>query len=236
MIVCVHQPNYLPWLGFFAKVSRSDVYVVMDNVQFPNRCWTNRVRIAGNREPLWLTVPVRRVGREILIADVEVDHSHDWVKKHLLTLEARYSRCAHFKTIYPPLVQILETRPGRLVELNVRLIRWILDALCITTRVVLGSELNVAGKASELIVSMCRAVGATDYVAGQGSADYENLEVYKEAGVHYHRHVFQHPQYLQQGRTQFVQGLSVLDALFNIGIDGVKLVLDEQTVVEGVSA
>lgn len=236
MIACVHQPNYLPWLGFFAKISRSDIYVVMDNVQFPSRCWTNRVQIAGNQEPLWLTVPVRRHKQGTLVSDVEVDHSKDWVKRQRRTLEARYSRCPHFKAIYSPLVEILETRPGRLVDLNVPLIRWVLDALCIETRVVLGSELNASGKASELIVAMCRVVEATDYIAGQGSADYENLAVYNDAGIRYHREVFQHPQYTQQGQAQFVPGLSVVDALFNIGIEDVKLVFDEQTVVEGISA
>ena len=234
MIACVHQPNYLPWLGFFAKIARSDIYVVMDNVQFPNRCWTNRVQIAGKGAPLWLTVPVRRRdGLATLITDVEVDYSHDWVKKQRHTLEARYSRCPHFKNIYPQLAQLIETRPGQLVELNIPLIRWVLETLGITTRVVLGSELNAAGKASELIVAMCRAVGATAYLAGEGSADYENLAVYKDAGIRYHRNVFRHPQYSQHGQAEFVRGLSVLDALFNMGIEGTKQVLAEPVAFKG---
>lgn len=227
MIACVHQPNFLPWLGFFAKVAASDIYVVMDNVQFPKNCWTNRVKVAGNGAPLWLTVPVRRGPLETLIADIEIDHSRDWVKQHRATLEARYSRSSFFKLVYPELADILETRPGRLVELNARLIRWVLDGCCVQTSVVIGSTLNAVGKASQLIVGQCQAVGATAYVAGRGSADYDDMEVYETAGIRYRRQEFQHPEYPQYGLSQFLPGLSIIDALFNVGVQGVGLMLAE---------
>jgi hypothetical protein len=227
MIVCVHQPNFLPWLGFFAKAARSDIYVVMDNVQFPKNCWTNRVKIAGNGEPLWLTVPVRHGRLETLIADIEIDHSRDWVRQHRATLEARYSRSPFFKALYPELAGILETRAGRLVELNTLLIRWVLDACGVQTSVVIGSKLKAVGKASKLVVAQCQSVGATAYVAGQGSADYEDMEVYENAGIQYRRLEFHHPEYPQYGRSQFTPGLSIVDALFNVGAQGVGLLLAE---------
>jgi hypothetical protein len=229
MIVCVHQPNFLPWLGFFAKVAQSDVYVVMDNVQFPKNCLTNRVRIAGNGEPLWLTVPIRRGPLKTLIADIEIDYSRDWVKQQRATLEARYSRSSFFKFVYSELVSVLETRPARLLELNMLLIRWVLDMCGVRTRVVLGTKLNAAGKASELIVAQCLAVGATTYVAGKGSADYDDSEVYETAGIQYRRQQFHHPEYPQYGRSQFLPGLSILDSLFNVGVQGVGLMLAEHT-------
>ena len=228
MIACVHQPNYLPWLGFFAKISRSDVYVVLDNVQFPKNCWTNRVKIAGNGEPLWLTVPVRRGPLETLIADTEIDYSRDWVKQQRGTLEARYGRTPFFKDVYFDLAAILEIRSPALVELNIRLIRWVLGGCGVQTRVVIGSELNVEGKASELIVAQCQAVDATTYLAGQGSADYEDLEVYETAGIQYRRQEFGHPEYSQFGHPLFIPGLSILDALFNVGFQGLRLLLTEQ--------
>lgn len=234
MIACVHQPNYLPWLGFFAKVLRSDVYVVMDNVQFPKNCWTNRVQIAGIGEPLWLTVPIHRGGSKTLIADIEIDHSRDWVKKQQRTLEARYARCPHFRAMNSQLVQILESRPGRLVDLNLPLIQWVLDVLSIRTRVILGSELNAAGKASELVVDLCKAVGATEYLAGQGSVDYEDLSAFQNAGIRYHRAEFRGPQYSQQGRAQFVPGLSIIDALFNCGSAGARELIDSERALGGV--
>ncbi len=233
MLACVHQPNYLPWLGFFAKVARADVYLVMDNVQFSRNCWTNRVQVAGNGDPLWLTVPVRRGGLETPIADAEIDHTRDWVKQQRSTLEARYGRCQHFKAVYPELVQILEARPRRLVALNLPLIRWVMEACGISTRVVLGSELNATGKASELVVALCRAVGATAYLAGQGSVDYEDLALYERAGIRYQRQEFQHREYPQHGRAQFVAGLSVIDALFNVGVAGARQLLAAQLPAAG---
>ena len=225
MIACVHQPNFLPWLGFFAKVAQSDIYVVMDNVQFTKNCWTNRVKIAGNGEALWLTVPVRRGPLATLIADIEIDSSRDWVKQHRATLQARYSRSSFFKSVYPELCALLETRPTRLVELNILLIRWVLDSCGVDTRVVIGSQLNASGRASELIVAQCQAVGADVYVAGQGSADYEDLDAYARCGIQYRRQEFRHPEYPQYGRSQFIAGLSILDALFNVGIKEVGSLL-----------
>lgn len=219
MIACVHQPNYIPWLGFFAKIAQSTVYIVLDNVQFPKNCWTNRARVAGSGEAMWLTVPVRRSGLSTLIADVEIDYASDWVKRQRNTLRARYGRCNHFNTVYPMFDSILESRPRRLVDLNVPLIRWTLEALRIQTRVVISSELGAAGTASELLIQLCRAVGANTYLAGQGAAAYDDLKAYEDAGVQYRRQVFPHPEYPQHNQAAFVQGLSILDALFNIGYE-----------------
>ena len=228
MIACVHQPNYLPWLGFFAKISQSDVYVVMDNVQFPKNCYTNRVRIAGNGEPLWLTVPVRRGPLETLIADAEIDYSRDWVKQQRATLEARYGRALFFKSVYSELSAILEIRPPSLVELNMSLIRWVLDACGVQTRIEMGTKLNAEGKASKLIVALCEAIGATRYIAGRQAADYEDLAAYESAGIEYSRQEFHHAEYPQYGHRQFVPGLSVIDALFNVSVQEVGALLSQQ--------
>ena len=233
MIACVHQPNYLPWLGFFAKVAMSDVYVVMDNVQYSKNTWNNRVKIAGNGDPLWLTVPVRRQGLETLIANVEIDYSRNWVKQHRATLEARYGRSSYFKAVCPDVTAILELRVGRLVELNTLLIHWVLNACGIETKVVLGSTLDAVGKASTLLVAQCQAVGATEYIAGQGSVDYEDMDAYGTAAIRYRRQTFSHPEYPQLGRAQFLSGLSILDALFHLGGQEVGNLLNEHATANG---
>lgn len=233
MIACVHQPNYLPWLGFFAKVAQSDVYVVMDNVQFTKNSWINRVKVAGNGDPLWLTVPVRRQGLETLIANVEIDYSRNWIKQHRATLEARYGRSSFFKAVYPDVTAILEMRVRRLVELNTLLIHWVLDACAVQTKVVLGSELHAVGKASTLIVAQCQAIGATEYIAGQGSVGYEDMDAYSTAGIRHRRQAFSHPEYPQVGRAQFLPGLSVLDALFHLGVQEVGHLLGMHAAAKG---
>jgi hypothetical protein len=225
MMACIHQPNYLPWLGFFGKVLRSDAYLVMDNVQFPKNCWTNRVRIAGSGEPPWLTVPVCRSGLSTLISEAEISYTQNWVEKHLKTVQQVYRPCRWFSDLYPPLAAILESRPQRLVDLNIPLIRLILDWCGITTPLILGSTLTASGKASDLVVSMCRSVGATAYLAGEGAADYENLEVYGQGEVEYYRFRFRHPEYPQRGRKEFCPGLSIIDALFNCGPEATRQML-----------
>jgi len=198
----------------------------MDNVQFSKNCWTNRVKIAGNGDPIWLTVPaIRPDGLRTLIRNVEIDGSQDWVRTQRRTLEARYGRCEHFKIVYPRLAEILESRPVKLAELNLRIIHWILETLSVKVPVIVGSSLNVSGAASELIVAMCKSVGATQYVAGQGSDGYEDETVYERAGVSYRRDNFQHESYAQEGHDLHIPGLSIFDALVNLGVEGTRQLL-----------
>ncbi|HEX2832197.1 MAG TPA: WbqC family protein [Thermoanaerobaculia bacterium] len=218
MIACVHQPNFLPWLGFFAKLAASDVYIVMDNVQFPRNSFVNRVRVGGSSPAAWLTVPTRHAGRlELRIDEVEINWESDWTRKHVATLRQRYARSAWIADVLDPIEQILARRYRLLAEQNLELVRFILQVCGIERRIVRGSELHGEGANSALIVSMCKTVGATTYLAGQGAADYEDLGVYAAAGIAYRRTSFVHPVYAQRGGRDFAPGLSILDALLNAG-------------------
>src|SRR3954447_9350269 len=123
MIACVHQPNFLPWMGFFAKIAAADVYIVMDNVQFPRNSWVNRVRIGGRGEPMWLTVPVRHLGRlDLPIAEVEISYESDWVSKQSRTIQQRYARAPFFRTVFASMEEAMASRPPLLADRNLALI------------------------------------------------------------------------------------------------------------------
>src|SRR4051794_36640605 len=95
---CVHQPNYLPWLGFFAKLAASDVYIVLDNVQYSGGSWINRVRVRGTDPSMWLTVPIKRPAvLETPIFEIAIDYSSNWPRKHLTALQSRYGRAQHYR-------------------------------------------------------------------------------------------------------------------------------------------
>lgn len=220
MIACVHQPNFLPWMGFFAKIAASDVYIVMDNVQFPRNSWVNRVRVGGRGEPMWLTVPVRHLGRlDLPIAETEISYEADWVSKQLRTVQQRYARAPFFRPVFASMEEALASREPLLAERNLALIRKVLALCGIERRIVRGSELAKTGSSSTLIAAMCRAAGADVYLAGQGAADYDDHAVYAEAGIEYRTAGFVHPEYEQVGVDHFEKGLSVIDALFNIGVE-----------------
>jgi hypothetical protein len=217
-IACVHQPNYLPWLGFFAKIAASDAYIVMDNVQFPRNSWVNRVRVGGNGPPVWLTVPIRHATRlDIRIDGVEIAWDSDWPRKHLATLQQRYARSPWLRDVLEPIEAVLARRYPLLAEQNLALIEAILGLCGIERNVVRGSRLQAAGSASELIAAMCAEIGASEYLAGQGAADYDELSAYDARAIAYRKASFTHPEYPQRGAATFVPGLSIVDALFNVG-------------------
>ena len=226
VLACVHQPNYLPWLGFFAKIVQSQIYIVMDNVQLPDASFVNRVRIAGAVDPTWITVPVKHpTSRDGPIREIRIDYSSNWIRKHLAGFQHRYGRAPAFKEIYAGLVPVLESRPELLADLNLALIRTVLAACRIETRIVLGSTLGGTGQASALIIDMCKKVGATSYLAGKGAVAYDDLELYKSNDMQYIRAGFRHPTYKQHGTTNFIEGLSVIDALFSIGPDATRALI-----------
>jgi WbqC-like protein family len=217
-VACVHQPNFLPWLGFFSKIAGADLYIAMDNTQFPRNSWVNRVKIGGRGEPMWLTVPVRHAGRlDLPIAEVEISYEVDWVTKHLRTIQQRYARAPHFREIFPSIEQHLAARPVLLEDLNLALIRTLLALCGVEREIVLGRFLAVDGMASALIAAMCRKAEAAVYLAGEGAADYDDLAIYDALGIEYRSAGFVHPEYAQTGGAPFERGLSIIDALFNIG-------------------
>lgn len=224
MIVAAHQPNFLPWLGFFDRVRRAQRFVLLDHVQFERQNYQNRTLIKTQGGPKWLTVPVVQKSRDELILDKEICNDKDgkeyWGRKAYLTLETCYSRAPHFKDYSPKLKQMLiEARWNKLIELNISLLRFCLDALEIHTPLVRSSELQVSGQKSELVLSMVRAAGGKTYIAGMGgSKGYLDLDAFKAAGVEVAWQTYGHPEYPQVPTgTPFVKGLSVLDLLFNCG-------------------
>jgi len=231
MIACVHQPNFLPWMGFFAKIAAADLYIVMDNVQFPRNSWVNRVRIGGNGPPVWLTVPARHASRlDLRIDEVEISWEPDWRRKHVTTLQQRYARSQWLRDVLDPFEAALGRRHQLLVDQNVELIQAMLELCGIDRQLIRGSQLQtagsqVAGTGSALIASMCREAGATEYLAGQGAADYEDLAVYAEHGIGYRKANFTHPVYPQRPGGAFEPGLSIVDALLSAGPERTRALL-----------
>jgi len=215
----MHQPNYLPWVGFFDKLRRSDVFVLLDAVQYPRgRSVANRNRIRTANGALMLTVPVSRppgsegkaLYREIRFADLA------WRQKHLRTIEQAYARAQHFDRLYPELRALIERIDG-FCDLNVALIRWMAEALGIPTRIALMSELGTDfGPQNHLIIGLAAKTGCTEYISGAGGAAYNDAALLAEAGVTLRYQDFQTPRYPQLGEG-FLPDLSALDMVLNCG-------------------
>jgi hypothetical protein len=224
MLVAIHQPNFFPWLGYFNKIARADVFCLMDNAQMPKTggCYVNRVQLALNGRPAWMTAPVDRSYSGVRsIAQVRLSNKGPWRQNLLKTLRAAFGRAAFFQETYALLEPLILNPTDRLAEYNTAAIRALCAALGLDhCRLVLGSELAVSGQATELLINMVRAVGGDAYLCGGGAGGYQEDEKFAAAGIQLVYQQFRHPVY-KQGRTaDFVPGLSIIDALMHCGLAG----------------
>ncbi|MFI5348426.1 MAG: WbqC family protein [Elusimicrobiota bacterium] len=223
MILAAHQPNFMPWLGYFDKMRKADVFVTVDHVQMERQSFQNRTRIKTAEGVRWITVPVVQESRDERLFDKRIDNSRDgrfrWGRKMTLTLKYAYQSAPHYAEYGPALTDILERRWDRLADLNHTLIEYYRAALTIRTPMVKSSELKIEGAKSEMVLNMCRALGADAYLSGTGaSRDYLDAAAFKRAGVEILWQDFSHPRYGQRPASgPFVEKLSALDILFNCG-------------------
>ncbi|RKY43027.1 MAG: hypothetical protein DRP80_06065 [Candidatus Omnitrophota bacterium] len=222
MIVSVHQPQYLPWIGYFDKILKSDCFVFLDKVQYKHREFQNRNRIRVKDGWIWLTVPVIVKGkRHQLINEVKIDNTSEWQRGHLRSLEVSYSKAEFFKDYRDWLEEVyLNRKWEKLIDLNVFIIRFILNELKIETPVYFESELGTTHTGTERIIEICKKLGADTYLSGVGGRDYLDEERFKEEGIVLKYQEFKHPIYRQvfcRDEKEFVPNLSVIDLLFNEG-------------------
>ncbi len=219
LTVACHQPNYLPWLGYFDKMAKADVFVYLDDVQMlRGRGWENRNRVRRGEDWIWLTVPVKRKGRGLQALNmVEIDHATSWIDKHLESLRHAYSRTPFFESHRQALEQIYAARPDRLVDLNLALIEYGRAQWGLTGRVVLSSSLGVTTTGSARLMNIVAGLGGDTYLSGGGDDGYLDPGLFSAEGVGVLKQNFQHPSYPQHGHDAFLSGLAFLDALFNLG-------------------
>jgi hypothetical protein len=238
VVVGCHQPNFLPWLGFFAKVARSDVFFLLDDVQFTQGAnkhnWTSRVRIGTANGPHWLSLPVRRsgVGRQ-LIADLRTDETSRWLPKMFGTLESSYKKAPYADDCLPQIIRGLSEHQGSVCETNVNLIRVICAMLDLKTKLICSSERPVGGAATERLVNLTLSESGTTYLSGDGAGDYQVIDQFEQAGINVRKLGFQHQPYPQRRGLEFVPGLSIIDALCYVGIEStLKLIEKPETQYE----
>lgn len=227
-VVAIHQPNFLPWLGFFDKIARADAFVLLDTAQFPKKggTWINRVRILVNGEPTWLTVPIDRAYHGTRrISEMRMrDEDGRWREGTLKTLRSAYGRAPHFDAVLAELEPVLANPTDELAAYNERAIRRLCALLGLETPLLRASELDEEGTATARLVSLVRAAGGDAYLAGGGAAGYQEDELFAQAGIALHTQGFVPPRY-EQGLPEHVPGLSVVDALVHLGFDGTRALL-----------
>lgn len=217
MIAAIHQPCYIPWLGYFHKIAGCDLFVFLDSVQYAKNSLTNRNRVKTASGWCWLTVPVQRKSlTDTKICEVEVSNATDWGERHWRTLKQNYAKAEHFDEYRSFFQEALSTRWVHLAELNKYMIRGVCSLLGLEARFVDSSSLDAQGEKTELLVNICREVGADTYLSGRGAKGYMVEERFREAGIALKYQDFVHPEY-RQLYGPFIPSLSIVDMLFNEG-------------------
>ena len=219
MIVAIHQPEHLPWLGFFHKALSADCLVLLDCVQYRKRYFQNRNRIRGKEKPVWLTVPVLTKGLyEQRIQQVRIDNEGNrrWRKICWAILVQHYAGSPHWERYSGELQELYERPWERLSEFNEEIIRRMLKWFSISTKVVRSSEFAPEGSRSVLLSNLCRTLGAGVYLSGISGTEYLDPAPFAEADIEIRFQEFHHPIYPQRYEP-FIPCLSAVDLLMNHG-------------------
>ena len=218
MVISVHQPYFCPYPGFFYRILKSDLFVLLDTVQFPRgTTWISRNRFKNDQGTLWLTIPVHTKGLGLQSIDsVRICRERQFPRKHLMSLRHAYAHAPYFQDHYPFMETVLQSDAQHMVDLNIPIIRYIADYLHIRTDIRRLSDLSTQGKGTALLIDICRQTGATHLLIPRSARRHIDERSLRKAGIRiapYREPTWIYPQLW----GNFIPDLSIFDMLFNIG-------------------
>ena len=219
MIVGIHQPNYLPYLGFFDKLRKSDVFIIYDDAQFTKGDFQQRNRIRIYHGWKWLTVPVEKkripINQIKIRNDVEIE-GIPWQEAHFKEIHENYKKAPYYPSFEKDIRRIYEQEYDMLIDINVKLIEFLMKSFEIDTEIVYSSEFGFNSKSTERLVDLVSAIGGDVYLSGPMGKDYLDLRLFEEKNIQVSFQDFKHPVYKQQ-YDGFEPNMSAIDAMFNTG-------------------
>lgn len=219
MKVAIHQPNFLPWLGYFYKIHSADKFVIIDNVQFVKGSICNRNKIKSNNgEAMWLTLPVqRKKGLLINFNELKISENLKWQTKMAKQIEAAYQKTEYFNQYYDALISILNDEYSSLADINIRFIKYFCKILQIETPIYITSEVNQNfGKNNQLTMGITKHFKGDIYLSGMGAKKYNDETLFKKNKIKLVYIEYIHPIY-PQVNGPFISHLSIIDLIFNCG-------------------
>ena len=216
--IAIMQPTFLPWIGYFDLIDSVQQFVFLDSVQFSKQSWQQRNRLKSSNGPLWQSVPVLTKGRfGQTIMDVEIDQKKNFAEKQIKTIMQLYRGAKYFDIYIDGIEGILARRHKLLVDLNIDFIEWISQQLGLPAKFLRSSCLDIQGDRVERVVSICKRLGADQYLSPEGSRQYiDEDNLFDSNGIELEYHMFDHPEY-QQLYGPFAPYMSIVDLMFNEG-------------------
>ncbi|MHC1750263.1 MAG: WbqC family protein [Cellulosilyticaceae bacterium] len=223
MIVSIHQPHYMPWMGYFYKLLSSDIFILLDNVQYSKNDFINRNLIKTANGTCYLTVPVN-ASITTSINDVSIPNDF-WREKHIRTLEMNYKKAPFFYLYAEEIFNIIRTSSPLLLDLNTSLIKFFAKVLQCECTFVTASTLHSSEKKEALVIDLVSKVNGTVYLSGTGARAYQNPQHFLDKNIEllYCQYpTFSYPQLW----GSFEPNLAIIDLLFNCGVTSRSLILN----------
>ncbi len=218
--VVIHQPDFLPYLGFFHRLLYAEVFVVLDHVQFTrggSDCWIHRDKIKTANGVKWLTIQVKKCEIQTPINEVILSDTTDWKTNNLNKIQEAYRKTPFFEEIFPHIENLYSHSCIKMSDFNVQSIKMLFELFDIKIDMVFSSSLNPTGKKSEMLMDLLKKVDATRYLSGIGAKDYLDYTPFYDSNIEISWQEFKHPVY-QQVHGEFIPYLSSIDLLFNCGM------------------
>ena len=231
MIVSISQPAYLPWLGYFDRLSKSDIHIVMDHVVMDKNSktkFTNRNKIRTPNSWSWLTVPIlsKNNPKDIPINDLKIDNTSSWSNAHFKSIKFNYSNAKYFSDYENFFEEVYQNKWNNLMSLLKFTNDHLINFLGIKNEIITSSSLKPISSKSDLILELCQKVDAHEYISGPFGRDYLDLKSFENAGIKIHFHDYSHPVYDQKFKG-FEPNMSIIDLLLNHGKDSLQILKNE---------
>jgi hypothetical protein len=223
----IHQPMYLPYPGFFHKVSLSDVFVIMDDAQYDKR-FTNRNVILDPNGPTRLTVPINKRQKFSPNMTVEINNDIPWSDYHWKKIRMCYAHAKFFRLYADYFESLFEKHWDMLFDLDFETMKKLMEWLGITVPIIKESELNVSGKGGQRLINVCKAIGADTYISGKGGRNYLEESLFRSNNVKLEYQSYIPRSYPQRFRQEFTPDLSTIDLIANLGPDAREFILSSQ--------
>jgi len=226
--IAIHQPNYIPWLGYFYKIYQSDIFVFLDDVQYSNKGMHDFHYIKNPQGRFRLKIPVK-VNFGDSISEVKLNNNIKWKENHLQQIESNYKKSPYFNEVYQDLLRIFNQNNEALSELNIRLIELISSKFGITTDFVKSSDLSILeNEKNSRILSICEHLNANVYYSGMGASVYQTVDSFSANGVELRYSTFKPFKY-SQFWGEFESNISILDYLMHCGYDWENVLKNQLT-------
>jgi hypothetical protein len=221
MLITIHQPQYLPWLGYIDKIDKADIFVILDNVQFKKNEWQNRNMVKTSLGWQWVTVPVLYKYLEKIV-EVRIKNGTNWQRKHLQSLITNYSNSPYFHKHIDFFEEVYGKNWESLANLNLTIIKYLIRAFGIQTKLIMASNLPLRDEPTERLIDICKTQNSRRYLSGKDGAKYMDLQKFDAEGIEIVYQEFKHPVY-NQLYGEFLPNMSAVDLLFNCGDSALEI-------------